>query len=62
MKANKFLAILCSGNYKVRNCYELLLKGMPYPIYSRDVGEIFLSFFFAKFLNKVALNYELNQG
>ena len=53
MKGSEFIAVLCSGNYKVSNCYELLLKGMAYPIYARDVGEIFFSVFFAKFLNKV---------
>ena len=53
MKGSEFIAILCSVNYRVSNCYEVLLKGMAYPIYARDVGEIFFfSFFFAKFLNK----------
>ena len=54
MKGSEFIAVFCSGNYKVSNCYEALLKGMAYPIYARDVAEIFFSvFFFAKFLNKV---------
>ena len=46
MKRSEFIAVLCSGNYKVNNCYEVLLKGMAYPIYARDVGEIFFSVFF----------------
>ena len=51
-KGSEFIAVLCSGNYKVSNCYEVLLKGMAYPIsmrhpiYARDVGEIFFSAFF----------------
>ena len=54
MKGSEFIAVLCSGNYKVSSCYEVLLKGMAYPIYARDVGEIFFSgFIFAKFVNKV---------
>ena len=46
MKGSEFIAVLCSGNYKFSNCYEVLLKGMAYPIYARDVGEIFFSAFF----------------
>ena len=53
MKGSEFIAVPCSGNYKVSNCCEVLLKGMAYPIYARDVGEFFFQFFFAKFLNKV---------
>ena len=46
MKGSEFIAVLCSGNYKVSNCYEVLLKGMAYPIYARDVGgNFFLSIF-----------------
>ena len=46
MKGSEFIAVLCSGNYKVSNCYEVLLNGMAYPIYARDVGgNFFLSIF-----------------
>ena len=47
MNGSEVIAVLCSGNYKVSNCYEVLLKGMAYPIYARDVGEIFFSVFFS---------------
>ena len=47
IKESEFIAVLCSGNYKVSNCYEVLLKGMACPIYARDVGEIFFSVFFS---------------
>ena len=37
MKGSKFIAVLFSWNYKVRNCYELLLQGRLHPIYAREV-------------------------
>ena len=32
MKRTKFIAVICRWNFKVSNCYEVLLRGMPYPI------------------------------
>ena len=46
MKGSEFIAVLCSGYYKVSYCYAVLLRGMAYPINARDVGEIFFSVFF----------------
>ena len=37
MKGSKFIAVLFFWNYKVRNCYELLLQGRQHPIYAREV-------------------------
>ena len=47
MEGSEFIAVLCSGNYKVSNCYEVLLKGMAYPIYARDLGEFFFRVLFS---------------
>ena len=52
MKASKLFPMLSSWNYRVSNCYELLLQRGPHPVCSRDDGEIFFSFFLVKFLSK----------
>ena len=53
MKGSGFIAVLCSGNYKVSNCYEVLLKEWHIPSMLVMLVKFFFQPFFDKFLNKV---------
>ena len=53
MKGSGFIAVLCSGNYKVSNCYEVLLKEWHIPSMLVMLVKFFFQPFFDKFLKKV---------